>query len=284
MIQPHNYCCALLSTLQSYITPIRIMAGGRPKGRVDNPYNKRKPRDETEEEKNARIKKTNDTKKRNKSAAALAAAKAFFQPRMIAGSSAPIINHKEFKDEEEAEDEENIITVMHSVATITPAIDVVANLDIVHHTEEQNMDDDDEESQQDDAYLGVQQEYVKAIQLRIKEEVNQNANTANQWVLEHLKGNGWWIRKENSHQFAKRLGLKKSYDAYYRDVYIWLPDVRWENCMPCCPSCRSNEHVVNHGFRENHFGRVIVGMKEMYYIISRCYRCYSCMKKAKRQN
>ncbi len=37
------------------------MAGKKPMGRVDNPYNKRKPRDETEEENQERIQKTADT-------------------------------------------------------------------------------------------------------------------------------------------------------------------------------------------------------------------------------
>ena len=37
--------------------------------------------------------------------------------------------------------------------------------------------------------------------------------------------------------------------------------------MPCCPSCNSNKHVGNNGFRENHYGRLIVGVKETYYVI-----------------
>lgn len=39
-------------------------------GTVDNPYNKRKPRDETEEEKKEQIQKMADTRKPRKTAAA----------------------------------------------------------------------------------------------------------------------------------------------------------------------------------------------------------------------
>ncbi|KAL7489605.1 LOW QUALITY PROTEIN: hypothetical protein ACHAW6_015275 [Cyclotella cf. meneghiniana] len=66
--------------------------------------------------------------------------------------------------------------------------------------------------------------------------------------------------EKNMHTILSN-GLKL-FDAYYQDVYVWLPDIHWEDCMLCCPSCRSNEDVINHGFHENHFGRVIVGMKE----------------------
>ena len=52
------------------------------------------------------------------------------------------------------------------------------------------------------------------------------------------------------------------------------------NCMPCCPTCKSNEHVGNKGFHDKHFGRLIIGLRENYYAISRRYVCYSCMKKS----
>ena len=124
------------------------MAGGRPMGRVDNPYNKRKPRDETEEEKKERIQKTVDTKKQKKAAAAAAAAKTFFQPRRAveAPQHNAAIYDADLQDAEaETGNEENDITVMNETITVTPAIDVVANLDINdgQPTEDGSIDDDD---------------------------------------------------------------------------------------------------------------------------------------------
>ena len=44
--------------------------------------------------------------------------------------------------------------------------------------------------------------------------------------------------------------------AYIRDVYVWLPDVRWgSDSMPCCPTCETAAHVGNHGFQSKHLAR-----------------------------
>ena len=54
---------------------------GRPVGRADNPYNKRKQRNETAEQLNARIERTAATRKENNARKATEAAKNFFNPR-----------------------------------------------------------------------------------------------------------------------------------------------------------------------------------------------------------
>jgi hypothetical protein len=94
---------------------------------------------------------------------------------------------------------------------------------------------------------------------------------------------GWWIRKAHVPWIVKKLGLKMSYLAYYRDVYVWLPDIRWTDvdCRPCCPTCKSNDDVGNHGFHANNFCRLVIGLRETYYVIIRIYRCYSCMRRSK---
>jgi hypothetical protein len=165
--------------------------------------------------------------------------------------------------------------------SVAPALDVVSNLDI----------DDDEDGASDvigeeDDYNskdeGVQQDYIKAVQMRIRDEVSKNHPTTDTWLLNIAKKNGWWIPKEYASWIAKKLNLSRSYSAYYRDVYIWLPDIRWNDvdCMPCCPTCKCNQQVSNMGFHANHFGRLIVGLTETYYVITRRYRCYSCMRKS----
>ena len=172
---------------------------------------------------------------------------------------------------------DDLTTIVNETITNTPALNVAPNLDIDEEngTEDHDVYDDNDlitpelEANCDDENVGVQQEYVKAIQLRLKEEIRHNNPSTNLWLLGHLKKNGWWIRQEHSSYIVSKLGLKKKYSAYYRDVYIWLPDIHWgEMCMPCCPSCKSKTHVSNHGFHENHFGGINIGMKEMYYTIT----------------
>jgi hypothetical protein len=84
---------------------------------------------------------------------------------------------------------------------------------------------------------GIQQEYVEAVQKRVRDEVSKNNRNTDLWMLNHLRKNGWWIRKEHAPWIVKKLGLKMSYLAYYRDVHAWLPDICWTDvdCKPSCP-------------------------------------------------
>jgi len=94
------------------------------------------------------------------------------------------------------------------------------------------------------------------------------------WLKRLLDENDWWVRKTDARYVVKKLELKKESYAYYRDVYIWLPDICWKDVektfMPCCPNCKIGyPNVGPHGFRDNHTGRVVVNLKETYYLISR---------------
>ena len=74
--------------------------------------------------------------------------------------------------------------------------------------------------------------------------------------------------------------MGKHHDAYYRSVFVWLPDVRWgDEVMPCCPSCKCNTDVFSHGFHDSNFGRKVIGLKSNYFIISKRYICKRCKKK-----
>jgi len=93
---------------------------------------------------------------------------------------------------------------------------------------------------EDDTIPGIQQRYVVAVQKRVQIEVSKdNKNINNQWLLSrHLKQSDWWLRKEWYTWFIKKYNasVEKKEDkqldvwcrAYYRDVHVWLPDVRWE--------------------------------------------------------
>ena len=91
--------------------------------------------------------------------------------------------------------------------------------------------------------------------------------------------------------------------AYIRDVYVWLPDVRWgRDSMPCCPTCETATHVGNHGFQSKHharrcapatastqhitpglpllpagmIARRVLASNTHYFIMSRRYTCRHC--------
>jgi hypothetical protein len=99
----------------------------------------------------------------------------------------------------------------------------------------QNLDYDDDDEKADDESgdstaqpLGVQREYVKAIQQRLQYEIKDNDKLVENWLLNLLDGNDWWIRKCHVPKVLKKLQMKANPLAYYRDIYVWLPDVR------CC--------------------------------------------------
>ena len=236
---------------------------GRPKGRRDNPYNQRKGRSESDQQRDARIQKMAQTRKDNNAQKKANEAKrkeedlnkkaeqakaGFVAPQQqLKKSSLPLQNNVEKAavphhgntgtivdnaviDEDISIDSEEI--------KIIPALDVMFNLDI----DEDEVKADDMVDTIDECGVnsdggGIQQEYVEAVQKRVRDEVSKNNRNTDLWMLNHLRKNGWWIRKEHAPWIVKKLGLKMSYLAYYRDVHAWLPDICWTDvdCKPSCP-------------------------------------------------
>ncbi|KAI2504217.1 hypothetical protein MHU86_10240 [Fragilaria crotonensis] len=80
------------------------------------------------------------------------------------------------------------------------------------------------------------------------------------WLQQHLDANNWWILNVKAKWLCNKLAVVFDEPAYYRDIYIWLPEQRWGNvAWPPCPSC-SQQDVAAHGFQSNHYGRRVVSM------------------------
>ena len=136
----------------------------------------------------------------------------------------------------------------------------------------------DEEAQVDDdnSGPGVMKVFLRAVHAELKEETKDDF-TGEKWLLGIFKANNWWLRVERleADNVLERLNLEPSLIEYYRDIYLWLPDLRWE-AMPACPCCKSASRVRFHCWRDNHFGRRIVGLDTHYFVISRRYYCRGC--------
>lgn len=193
-------------------------------------------------------------------------------------------------------EDHDIVTINNpSINSVISPDDVFPNLDYDKEKEKESDTVDDK----DDA-LGIQEQYVTAIQTQIQSEVSKdNNNINNQWLTAELRANDWWIRKERYGWFIRKWNktrekeedkLQENFRGYYRDVKVWLPDEMWPTVnnifMPYCPTCKSNARVGPHCFRDNHPGRVIVGLYETYYVVGRRYKCHVCegkMIKAKQE-
>eukprot|EP00978_Attheya_sp_CCMP212_P003543 scaffold7436_cov83-Attheya_sp.AAC.1 len=127
---------------------------------------------------------------------------------------------------------------------------------------------------------GIMGSYVYHIHERLKKETASKFPAFEEkWLLLLLKSkeNSWWLRQGKAEIICKKLGIQFDEPSYYRDILVWLPELRWGHAsMPCCPGCKRNKKVGFHAYRENHFSRTVIGLKDNYYMISRRYICYDC--------
>ena len=143
--------------------------------------------------------------------------------------------------------------------------DIVAELDDDEQLEEENLRD------------GVMQRFLRAVQDRLKEETkNETANS----LIDLLKENDWWLRAVHYRKVCKIIGQSVPCEpSYLRDIYVWLPDVRWgPQYMLYCPTCAANTRVGVHCWRynPNHIGRRVCNLTTHYFALSRRYICHTC--------
>jgi hypothetical protein len=159
---------------------------------------------------------------------------------------------------------------------------VVANLDVNDDDGYDTDGDNGADTEEMGTEKGIQQEFLQSLHEQLKDECNfQHGPKDSDWLLPRLKENGWWIWKESAPMIAKRLSIPVYHYTYYCDVCVWIPDLQYgKDCMPACPCCKSKARVTIHGFHSKHYGRIVVGLTEIYYIISRRYRCEGCREKS----
>ena len=120
------------------------------------------------------------------------------------------------------------------------------------------------------------------------------------WLLGHLRENEWWLKACKARWVLKQLGKWLGQDssnsvndfkatleqlhegfvgAYFRDIFVWLPDVRWDSTMPACPECESSKCVVPHSWCYDSLARRVQLLDTHYFIMDRRYNCNSCHDK-----
>ena len=206
---------------------------------------------------------------------------------------------------EDQDDNDNVIVLSESIDDGRGKTDeFVANLD-VEDGEGAELDDEadaeDNESTPTNTKRaarkrGIQQDYMRAVQNRLKCEVaNKTKGFEASWLLDHLKENDWWVRKEHALAIVKQLkserrspstyqdaDIGKHNPAYYRSIKVWIPELMWgNNCRPFCPTCHRDDDVKSWGFNTEHVARLVIGVTENYYIMTRRYKCTGCERKKK---
>ena len=81
---------------------------------------------------------------------------------------------------------------------------------------------------------GIQQQYLRGVHDRLKLELSGKLPALqSKWLLEHLKINDWWVRKEQAILVIHKLKLSKPHPChkvYYHSIKVWLPEERWKGC------------------------------------------------------
>ena len=128
---------------------------------------------------------------------------------------------------------------------------IVPNLDVEDDAPDEPATEDGDET----IIKGtIMHKYIHSIQDRLQVELSRNFGATDEpWLLNLLKASNWWIRKQKFKHVCTKLNLEFEQDqmesAYFRDVYVWLPDERWgKEYMPACPECKVNDRVGNNGF------------------------------------
>ena len=98
------------------------------------------------------------------------------------------------------------------------------------------LDDDDEAGAFDggdgDSDPGAMSVYRRAVFRRLKLEcsaAHDVARDGEKWLLGMLReeGSEWWLRAWRARNVCAKLELTYGEPAYYVDIWVWLPDMRW---------------------------------------------------------
>ena len=169
---------------------------------------------------------------------------------------------------------------------------VVDNRDVdVGLTEEEEVESDDEVDvddmpvENDSTYSVAMAALIDALCKAMTGQLGNSKAKAKKgqmevWLREYLDMNGWWVRACAAGYITKKLGIELHDVAYYMDIYIWLPDVRF-NEFPSCPTCGLNHCVERDGLDKETPARRVIACPRDYYVVGIKLRCTECQKKHK---
>ncbi len=88
----------------------------------------------------------------------------------------------------------------------------------------------------------VMWEYRRAIQIQLQQDIIEySKSNRKNFIFELLAENQWWIWSHHAKMLCKRLKIIFFEPEYYRDIYVWLPDVMYgtfyDPIRLSCPTC-----------------------------------------------
>ena len=169
------------------------------------------------------------------------------------------------------------------------------DIDHSYDFDDDNFDDSDDESTDEpdeDNFQEVDIEeeansivdrYLRAIRQQIQKETSAiNNQLVDRWLTTMLQTNDYWIRTYHAKKICSNLSIEFSEEGYYRDVFVWLPDIHWGLFQ--CPNTHCKKTVCTHGWPD-HVARRVQSLTGHYFVMARRYICKECKEKRdKRQD
>ena len=191
-------------------------------------------------------------------------------------------------DSDDSDDSYEALDIPRVRGTAGVNSDLLADLDIDPRDEDDdssNEEDEDECTADQSSTDSVMKNYCSKVLERIRYEASQDFPVLHKkWLHELLVDNDYWIPKSRAKYVCRKLQIHHSFEEhlYYRDVFVWLPEVQGgQTCMPCCVSCKRHEHVAVHDYTMHHPARYIVSLNSHYYMMTRRYICHACKRRNK---
>jgi hypothetical protein len=249
---------------------------GRPKGSQDAKQRTRATKPPADKKKDAEAK---SRKKASDAATERARNVANFRASLLGHSNPPAVAAPAHPDPTVDNDAVELRGIPCWTEQVNPE-EITAELD--YNLEEEDDEYNDADADTSDApATSVMNTYLQAIQTRLKYEVLEDTKKEEMWLTETLNQNDWWIRHQQAESLCKKVDVIFEEIAYYRDVYVWLPEKRWGHiAWPPCPSCFNQDKIGAHGWQTNHYARRVVTMNSNYFVMSRRYICHRCNQDA----
>ena len=153
-------------------------------------------------------------------------------------------------------------------------------------------EDEDTDDEAEEPLNGHSQQLYAAVSRRLQLELSKRGHVTDNWLLQHLRVSGWWLRAgcvtldatgalvlrrgEQSGHYRLITDPRAQADVFYdRDLLVCMPDEMWGMTLKC-PSCGEGDQVKVHGYSEQPARRV-KDIGRDFDVMGRrhcCNRCY----------
>ena len=148
----------------------------------------------------------------------------------------------DYSDSESVDDEEEYFDTYQNFFDIECDYDESAD-------DDDNVDDASDDTADENEAGSIMMACLNRIQQQLRQELQdyrqpRSKRDPNNWLIHELRDTNFYLRRENFEDYCELLGIKFQEAGYYRDVFVWLPDLQYgKRYMPACINCYTSKDV-----------------------------------------